>query len=313
MPAFTHPAISVFRGQTSLEKLVRKSRLLSKTSSMYTILVPYDFSDESVNALSHAATIAGARGAKLVLLHVVTPAVEPVVPSQHKAGRSEESVRMLRLVKDVRHQLEDIVRVRHMEASVGDIQIKMAAHGLGIDKVIAGTRANLLVMGSQGFHASEELFISSIAEKVVSHSPNPVIIVKKDTQPRPLKRIAYACTFKRVSEKKCAALAAFVKNTRVHIHLLRVMDTPHPDRRAAAQKMDTLGKAIQPDTKMLHTEIILSENVKEALQAYIDDHDIDLLAMHTHHLLSPGRFFNKGVVEPVVNTMNRPVMLLNLG
>src|SRR5215831_3882714 len=134
------------------------------------ILVPHDFSPSAIRALRLAADLASARS-RIVVLHVVIPyPVTGVTPVEVPFVSPET------LVADAKRRLETVVRRifgrrRRLETRVvvGDpaTRILDAARG-----------ATCVVMATRGRTGLAHLLIGSVAEKVVRHSPRPVLTLR---------------------------------------------------------------------------------------------------------------------------------------
>jgi nucleotide-binding universal stress UspA family protein len=138
------------------------------------LLVPIDFSEVSAAVLEHAASMAGAHGAKITLIHVSAPDPEFV---GMRAG--PDAVRDVR-AKELRHEHRDLqqsadeLRERGLDAKALMIQgptvetILEEAEKLGCDTI---------VIGSHGHGAIHRVMLGSISEGVVRGAKCPVLIV----------------------------------------------------------------------------------------------------------------------------------------
>jgi nucleotide-binding universal stress UspA family protein len=137
------------------------------------LLVPHDFSRHATHALRIALDLLPANG-QLVLLHVVTPTI-PVTDLTASGVRAylfpDE------LVARARRELASVIarsvpprfrpRVR-AKIGVGDPFQRILAETPGVD---------LVVMSTAGRTGLPHLLIGSVAEKIVRHSPAPVLTV----------------------------------------------------------------------------------------------------------------------------------------
>jgi nucleotide-binding universal stress UspA family protein len=137
------------------------------------ILVPHDFSPHADHALRVAVRMAGPNGT-IVVLHVVAPYVPvgdmplsglaPYVSPEELAHgarrRLERSAARLR----TRGHTRVIVRV-----AIGDPYRCIVAASRGMDAI---------VMSTAGRTGLSHLVIGSVAEKVVRHSPIPVLTLR---------------------------------------------------------------------------------------------------------------------------------------
>jgi nucleotide-binding universal stress UspA family protein len=139
------------------------------------ILVPFDFSAPATAALRVAADLAARHRGRLHVLHAITPftpvgafpAAEEMawVPPADLITRERR-----RLVAIVARTLGRRARVRTTtEVEIGD----------PFQRILDATRrADLIVMATAGRTGLSRLLIGSVAEKVVRHSPVPVLTVR---------------------------------------------------------------------------------------------------------------------------------------
>ncbi len=138
------------------------------------ILVPHDFSSPSRYALKVALDLAAEQAGRVYVVHAVTPYyLAPEVPPSPGAFLDPEA-----LVQGARKTLaKDIakvvgrrrIRVRH-EVLIGEpVQVILDA----------ARRVDSIVMATMGRTGLERLLIGSVAERVVRHSPVPVLSVRK--------------------------------------------------------------------------------------------------------------------------------------
>ena len=145
---------------------------------MKKVLVPVDFSDTQEQLLSAATDEAKARGASLVLLHVIEPAAE--------VAGFETDPEMMRL--RIGQGLE--VEQRIEEERLAQLAKEITAHGveseslvrfgLPADEIITAVAelgAERLVMGSHGHGALYHLFTGSVVTGVLKRTGCPVLVV----------------------------------------------------------------------------------------------------------------------------------------
>jgi nucleotide-binding universal stress UspA family protein len=159
-----------------LEKGLRAAQAATSPFKLRKILVPVDFSEFSAKALDYALAFADQFSARVVLLHVVEPAVYPesylVVPpafdemNGNLVKAAEE--RLARLTLDRignRVSAESLVRLGRAYAEIVD-----TAKRLDVD---------LIIMGTHGYTGLKHVLLGSTAERVVRHAPCPVLTVRE--------------------------------------------------------------------------------------------------------------------------------------
>jgi nucleotide-binding universal stress UspA family protein len=138
------------------------------------ILVPHDFSDHATGALKVAAELAARHRGRLLVLNVVPP-ISPMTPLQ--PAPEVPWVPPMEMVTADRQRLERLVartvgrrKVRTVvRVEVGDPFERILHASRGVDSI---------VMATAGRTGLAHLVIGSVAEKVVRHSPVPVLTVR---------------------------------------------------------------------------------------------------------------------------------------
>jgi nucleotide-binding universal stress UspA family protein len=138
------------------------------------ILVPYDFSPHSAQALRTAARLL-APGGRLILLNVVgqvLPVSDVATPGMITFITGRELVEKGRreLARVIAKAVPAELRKRvESKVVIGDPRLRIVAEA---------RKADLVVMSTVGRTGLAHLLIGSVAETVVRHSPVPVLTVR---------------------------------------------------------------------------------------------------------------------------------------
>jgi nucleotide-binding universal stress UspA family protein len=140
------------------------------------ILYASDFSRASRPAFRWAADLARTGRAQLTIVHVYTPPI-PLVGEGYASPRAYES--MLASVRShARRQLDRLVA----EARRAGVRGRgLLLEGIAHDRIVRAarsTRADLLVLGTHGRTGLGRLFLGSVAGRVVTLAPCPVLTVR---------------------------------------------------------------------------------------------------------------------------------------
>jgi nucleotide-binding universal stress UspA family protein len=144
-----------------------------------TILVPVDFSSFSNKALDYALAFAEQFGAKVTLLHVVEPMVYPESYVPTPAAADELNHHLItsaeqRLARQREALGEQGAEVRTVaRAGRPFIEICEFAREAGVD---------LIILATHGYTGLKHVLLGSTAERVVRHSPCPVLTVRAEEQ-----------------------------------------------------------------------------------------------------------------------------------
>jgi nucleotide-binding universal stress UspA family protein len=146
------------------------------------ILVPVDFSKDSLNAVTYAAEFAQPFGAELLLLYVVEPIyyatptdpyavnanVAMLIEEQHRLGEQQ----LTRIGADLEKKEQ---RFRALIKSGSPPQL--------ITDTARSQRADLIIMATHGRTGLAHMFMGSVAEKVVRTASCPVLTVRSTAKP----------------------------------------------------------------------------------------------------------------------------------
>jgi len=150
-----------------------------------TLLVPHDYSPCADRALRLAADLARHHGARIVLAHVtqLSPGITAdALISDKETGEmirvdqyaSKSAVRELDMRAGSLRQDGVVVEV---VTATGDVSERIL-------ELAADEKADMIVMGTNGRTGLAHMFIGSIAEKVLRHSPIPVLTVRGGSDTR---------------------------------------------------------------------------------------------------------------------------------
>jgi universal stress protein A len=138
------------------------------------ILCPVDFSPASDKALQYAAGLAEDYGAKIHLLHVVTPLL-PVAQDYlvetvtvMKSVEEAATAQMKKLVENLERRGVEVTS----KLLTGDVH-------LWLGETINSEKPDLIVMGSHTRSGFERLFMGSVSEWLMRHSPVPVLVISE--------------------------------------------------------------------------------------------------------------------------------------
>ena len=140
------------------------------------ILHPSDFSPASRAAFAKAIEMAKANRAELLILHVINP-IMPV------AGEGYVSPKMYdELAASTRAWARKRVEALISKAKKSGVRAKgLLVEGVPHEQIVRmakAKRADLVVMGTHGRSGLAKLFLGSVAGRVVTAAPGPVLTVR---------------------------------------------------------------------------------------------------------------------------------------
>jgi nucleotide-binding universal stress UspA family protein len=144
--------------------------------SINVIVVPTDFSKQSLAALDYAVGLADSYDARLKVVFVNEPGLK--IADMAWVGIDERSMNEQHSA-DARRAIEKIVLERIPTDITTDAEI---LYGEAVGKIIdyaSDVNADLIVMATHGRTGVSHVLLGSVAEQVVRKAPCPVLTLKK--------------------------------------------------------------------------------------------------------------------------------------
>jgi nucleotide-binding universal stress UspA family protein len=142
------------------------------------ILVPIDFSPESLHALQYAATMAEALQLGLTLTHIHLPIYDPVSGGACDVLLQKENTSQLH---DLADQLRQDFRQREILLPV-DIHLESGDPSTNLIQLSSSEQYKLIVMATKGKDTAFRRLFSTITAHVGRHSHKPVMIVPPQSE-----------------------------------------------------------------------------------------------------------------------------------
>lgn len=142
------------------------------------IIVPLDGSGWSERAIPHAAEIARANDAEIILLHVFKPPASEYADQIALAGQNEQINQIREQMKQYLMSIRNQLRGRKIEATVQVIE------GVGVANLICDyindADADLVVMSTHGRAGIQRFLFGSVANKILQDVKSPVLLIRPD-------------------------------------------------------------------------------------------------------------------------------------
>jgi nucleotide-binding universal stress UspA family protein len=242
---------------------------------MKTIIVPTDFSASAYNAARYALCLAEQMGvSRLVLYHayeliVPIPDVPTSIPMVNPVELKEASLDgLLHMQQELLSSTPDKVVVEYR----ADNQLLAA----NIDTICKEEQVDLIVMGTTGGSQLEEILIGSNTIDVVKHTTCPVLIVPSKAVFRPVKKIVFACDFKKVGDSTpVQPLKKLLDIFKAELHVLNI------DKDGKGENKDAPLESLMMDNLLgdYHPKyhFIDHHNVVQGIMEFADKEQVDLI------------------------------------
>src|SRR5213078_3183022 len=279
------------------------------------ILCPVDFFPASDAAVSYAAELAGNYDASVQLLHVITPvavgayeyAIDTTdIMKSWEERATEEMTKLAARVKESGVEVE-------FEVRVGDVYEE-------IKEAIEKLKPDIIVMGTHGRRGVERWFMGSTTEKLLRHSPVPLITISasgEKVSPR-FRRILVTTDFSDGTSDALAYAFSVAQENESNISLLHVVHDVAADvsgkyRESLIQGVQKqLDDLVPPEARNwcdVDTRVETGVPYRIILRT-LEDEKIDLLVMNIHGKGMLDRALLGSTAERVVRVASCPVMLI---
>jgi nucleotide-binding universal stress UspA family protein len=278
---------------------------------MKKILVPTDFSDNSLHALKVAAKLAHKYNAKLYLLHML--GISQTIIGRDETNEGAEAIYYMKLVKRRFEELrsKDFMQGIEAEELVQNYKIfsevNNVAHENGID---------LVVMGSHGTGMVNDFFVGSNTEKVVRTSDFPVLVIKKERPDFKMEKVVFACDFDKENIHAYRKAMHLFKKFESDVHLLYVnlpnqnfLNTPEMEERVR----EFISEADEGDLSNMDKVTYYSGyTIENGIYNFSQKIEADIIAIPTHGRRGLSHFFMGSIGEDLANRSELPVLTFKI-
>ncbi len=272
---------------------------------MKTILVPTDFSPLSKVAVMYAARLAVQLNAKIFLVSVVN--VNSTSQTLMKWQKLEEEMLEIaqqdadRLMDEIRTQVSEELNIRYQ--SVKGFPIELV-----LERFISEHRIDMIVIGTKGATGLKKSLLGSNATAVIDHSSVPVLAVPGDAKFNNVKRIIYATDLESVHEE-IQTIAVYAKRLGAEISILHVL--PGDATTTIDTKKITEQLIAETKYKAISFHVMHNDDIAEAVEAFFEARQGDILAMFTHKLHFFEKLFGRSVTQQMAFHAEVPLLTFN--
>jgi len=276
---------------------------------MKRILIPVDFSKDSVNAVKYGINMANKLEADVRLIHVKT--------GDNYAPEFAGNEAMLRINDQLEIWIKELLeRVKGGYFVPGgkiDWKIREGNVVHEISNQAKYDDTSLIVVASHGISGFQDKFIGSNAYRLVAHAPCPVIVVRHGVEyDTDISRIVVPVDFEKDSIRIIPVVAGLANVYKAKIVLVGMRDSSfkHVLLRIKNQ-MNLVERYIKEHADLeIEKEIISGRNLPKKLRSYAKEINADILAVRIHHSANPFVNMFRPFANDIVNYTEVPVMVV---
>jgi len=293
----------------------------NKKETVDRILVPIDFSDYSLNACYFALHLSARLHAEIMLFHAFfNPMVDAMTFPDAFTYQSNMADIFKELEENARKEknrfskkMKKYIKFK----SLNDIKIKTElVAGQPAEEIINAIKSfspGIIIIGTRGHGEQANEVLGSVAAKVIDTAGTPVLLVTQDAMLKEKEKIKvlYATNF---DESDFDALESLIKIlSGYNFSIDCVHFKTHEDNVENREKLSELKKHFNVKHKKLALEchIIESEDILSGLDGFVEEYDIDLIALTHKKRNLFYRLLNPSLAKKLLFQTKRPVFVFN--
>ena len=252
---------------------------------MKTILIPVDFSENSLHSCRYAINLVDNQEVTFHLFHIYNDQVmlpDAGMPESMDSDVFFNSDIVLALKEQAEKQMEDLKKEveKHIADSGVQINVTTALQGgdprWEITEICEELKPDLVVMGTRGL-GKKGFLEGSMASKIMGKAPVPVLAVPEDYTDFYLKNIMYPTHFNKLDIHALQQLFTLFGHLHFQVHVCHF----HLEKKdeEASVLMEELEKAFEKEKGEGNISFYLEEapDKETALKTFVESHHIDLV------------------------------------
>jgi len=270
--------------------------------NMKKIIVPIDFSKDSLNALQHAIWIANLVDADIRIVHVT------------KTKNFEMPFYIENFDKMVGKSLKDFMEMiyKKYKAKVKnklDYKIRVGKVYREIVNQAKYDDAYMIVMGTHGVSGFEEMWIGSNAYRVVSNAPCPVLTIRHGFLKCMVGNIVLPIDVSADTRKKVPFSTEIAKYLKSTVHVLLVTESNSP---TIKKKVEGYGKQVVDYLKKSGVKYVLAsetgDNLTDVTIEYANTIGADMISIMSEQSSTTSNLWLGAYAQQMVNHSPLPVL-----
>lgn len=277
---------------------------------MKKILFPTDFSETANNAFVYALNVAARMNASITTLHVYTmPDIGAttgfVLPNTLKEFYDSVDI------EEFDNYRRALPSLRKIADEAGFDQIEMR-HAL-VEGSIVRTVVNLvkeegydlIVMGTEGARGLKEIFLGTNTAEIMEHADCPVLGIPSKAQfDGDLNKFAVTTEYKAEEAAGIQLVIDFAKLFDAHVTCINV-DLEHTHQ--YLNRMKELEEQYKHEPNVSF-EVIEGMDLEKTIHRYLDENQMDLLAMMTHKRSFIEELFHYSIAKQLAYHARTPIL-----
>ncbi len=278
---------------------------------MKRILIPTDFSDNAWNTILYAMELYKDISCEFHILntHELKPIQLLTTQSSQKVGRlydiiKEDSLEGLKMI------LDDISNATPDPAHVFKTISKSGKFIKIMEEVVENDHFDLIIIGTKGATGAKEIFLGSNTQKVIRNIDDcPILVVPDESFFKEISAIAFATNFERLYYKsEIKPIVNLAKSQNATVRMVHVYDKPQLNKvqHYNSSALEQYFKTVKHDFHVIQD----FSTLEKAIQAFIEELDIDILVMINYEHSFIERLTREAVIKKLTFHTSIPFLVI---
>lgn len=276
---------------------------------MKSILLPTDFSDNSINAIHYAVELFKNERCEFFFLNVqkassfVSDDLMSMQPSttiyQNLIDSSKKAID--RIISEIKAKFNC---KNHLYHTIVDYDLFIDA----INQIITSKNIDLIVMGTQGASSTEKVLFGSNTTHIMQNISCPVLAIPNNYKYRPIKNIVFTSNYHtKYKQEEIKPLLELAESNQAKIHVIHLAK----GEQLSSSQINNMAFLDEFFTDLNHEFVnIESKELFKTVEKYTRIHDIDVLAMMSRKHSFFERLFTRHTVETFAFNVNIPFLVM---
>jgi nucleotide-binding universal stress UspA family protein len=237
------------------------------------IIIPVDFSDNSLNALDFAVVLAGKKDDEIILVHVIEAVFD---------FASQASVAMESMYQDANSLMKKTLEKYKGSNLKFSSLIKEGTASISVARIARDIDATLIVMGTQGSSGIKVALIGSTTINLIKESSIPVLVVPTESRATEIKKVALALEFANREEKFIEWVIDMSKRWELGVEFVHIQTTDDFEEEPGIKKLEDFVASHYPGLPVkIHT--FYAKTPVEGLDQFLEENENVILVMCHEH------------------------------
>ncbi len=268
---------------------------------MPNILIPTDFSENASKAAEYAVALFGNSSTYMLVHGYEVPHSGATMLISIADILEKDALQGLNIAKE---QLVDAYP--GLEGKV-ETRAVMGSPSIAVTRLAEAGNFDLVVMGTKGATGLKEVFVGSVAANTLTDVKVPVLAIPADTEVRAPKSILFAaddkCLIQGVLPKELVELSNQIDAEVLVLNVVPEGELKHVGSSDAQKdRSDGIFKGVKHSVHFVE-----SADVNKGIETFINEHEVDMLAMITRKNDLFSRLFGKSNTKEMVMHTNIPL------